>query len=197
MSFPQRPFFTIHEVSDRWGCPVADVRGWAAVGHLSMVIGVASVICGASPVAGIVTMNAADMMQMFRRHGPSEDECRVHRISLQGSKEWQFITQPETGVSIKLADLLLRAEDVLQFEEDRNLRRPPASTGTPQRYDWEGMNLFLFRRFNDRGLPATQAELIVEVQDWFAQQSHSGDIPEESTIRKRLNPIWRELRGSE
>ena len=52
----------------------------------------------------------------------------------------------------------------------------------------------LFCRFNDRGLPATQVELIAEVQDWFAQNSPTGEIPEESTTRKKIAPIWRALR---
>jgi hypothetical protein len=43
-------------------------------------------------------------------------------------------------------------------------------------------------------MPATQAELITEVQDWFAQNSPSGEIPEESTTRKKIAPIWRALR---
>ena len=45
-----------------------------------------------------------------------------------------------------------------------------------------------------QGLPATQGELINEVQDWFAQNSPNGDIPEESTTRKKIAPIWRVLR---
>ena len=55
----------------------------------------------------------------------------------------------------------------------------------------------LFQRINDRGLPATQGELIAEVQDWFAQNSPTGEIPEESTTRKKIAPIWRALRERE
>ena len=40
-----------------------------------------------------------------------------------------------------------------------------------------------------------EAELIAEVQDWFAQNSPNGEIPEESTTRKKVAPIWRALRG--
>ena len=38
------------------------------------------------------------------------------------------------------------------------------------------------------------AELIAEVQDWFTQNSANGEIPEESTTRKKIAPIWRALR---
>jgi hypothetical protein len=36
-------------------------------------------------------------------------------------------------------------------------------------------------------------ELIAEVQDSFAQNSPSEEIPEESTTRKKIAPIWRAL----
>ena len=54
----------------------------------------------------------------------------------------------------------------------------------------------LICRFNDRGIPATQVELIAEVQDWFAQNSPNGEIPDESTTRKKIAPIWRALRDT-
>lgn len=195
MSLPPRAFFSVNEIAARWGCALADVAGWSHVGHLSMVTGIASVICGKLLVAGMVAVSAADMMQMFRRHGPSDEECRVFRIRPEGSADWQYITDPPEGVLIKLHDLMLMADEVQKFEDERNLlRRPPSSTGAVPRYDWEAVYIMLICRFNDRGLPATQAELITEVQDWFAQNSPSGEIPEESTTRKKIAPIWRSLR---
>jgi len=194
MSLPPRAFFTVNEISARWGCSLADVAGWSIGGHLSMVTGVASVICGKQPVAGIVVVSATDMMQMFRRHGPSDEECRVFRIRTPGSADWQYITEPADGVLIKMTDLMLLADEVQKFEDDRDLlRRPSLSTGAAPRYDWDAVNIMLFRRINDQGLPATQGELITEVQDWFAQNSPTGEIPEESTTRKKIAPIWRAL----
>jgi len=45
--------------------------------------------------------------------------------------------------------------------------------------------------------PASQAALIAELQDWFAIHSKTGDVPEDSTIRKRIAPIWRAVRGND
>ena len=39
--------------------------------------------------------------------------------------------------------------------------------------------------------------LVALVQDWFVQNSKSGEVPDESTIRKRLTSLWRKLRGEE
>lgn len=198
MSLPPRTFYSFHETLARWGCAAADLAGWAATDHLMLVTSIASVICGKQPVAGIVGVSAADMMRMFRRYGPSEEECRVFRILPKGSADWQYISEPLDGVVIKITDLMLLAEDVQKFEDQRDLlRRPSASAGATPRYDWEGMTIMLFRRFNDQGVPATQAELIAEVQDWFALNSPTGEIPEESTTRKKITPIWRALRERE
>lgn len=43
------------------------------------------------------------------------------------------------------------------------------------------------------GLPEKQADLVGEMQDWFIAASTDGDAPDESTIRKRVSPIWRLL----
>lgn len=195
MSLPPRAFFSVNEISARWGCSPADVAGWSIVGHLSMVTGIASVFCGQQAVAGLVVVSAADMMPMFRRHGPSDEDCRVFRIRPEGSTEWQYITQPAEGALVRLTDLMLMADEVLRFEDERDLmRRPVFSTGAAPRYDWDAVTIMLFRRINEYGLPATQAELVNEVQDWFAQNSPTGEIPEESTTRKKIAPIWRALR---
>ena len=195
MNLPPRAFFSVNEIAARWGCALADIAGWSHVGHLSLVTGIASVICGKLIVAGMVAVSAADMMQMFRRHRPSDEQCRVFRIRPEGSTDWQFITEPPEGVLVKLSDLMLMAEEVQKFEDERDLlRRPPSSSGGTPRSDWEAVYIMLFRRFNDRGMPTTQGELIAEVQDWFTQNSDNGEIPEESTTRKKIVPIWRALR---
>jgi len=112
--------------------------------------------------------------------------------------EWQYITEPADGVLVKLSDLMLLAAEVGKFEDERDvMRRSSPAAGAAPRYDWEGANIMLFRRINDHGLPASQGELITEVQDWFAQNSPSGEIPEESTTRKKIAPIWRALREQE
>ena len=195
MNLPPRAFFSVNEIAARWGCALADIAGWSHAGHLSMVTGIASVICGKILVAGLVAVSAADMMKMFRRHGQSDEECRVFRIRPEGSTEWHYITEPPEGLLVKLADLMLMADEVQKLDDERDrLRRSASAIGAPPRYDWEAVNIMLFRRINDRGLPATLAELIAEVQDWFAQNSVNGEIPEESTTRKKIAPIWRALR---
>jgi hypothetical protein len=59
------------------------------------------------------------------------------------------------------------------------------------------MYAWLFWLTYEKGLPETQSALVALAQDWFVQNSRSGDVPDESTILKRLTALWRKLRGEE
>ena len=91
MTLPPRAFFSLNEFCDRLDCSHADVAAWSIVGLFSIFTGISPVLCGLQPVAGIVAVNAADMMKMFRRHGHCDEECRVIRIRPEGSTEWLHI----------------------------------------------------------------------------------------------------------
>lgn len=198
MALPPVAFYSIYEVSARWGCPAQDVAGWAAQGHLQVLIGIAPVLCGEEMHGGLVEVSIAELMPLFRRFGPSEDACRLRRIIPMGSGEWVRVTDPIEGILVRATDLMFPAEALHRFEEERDLlRRPAHSIGATPRYDWDAMYVWLFQRVNEFGLPESQAALIGEAQEWFIQHSKSGDVPEESTIRKRLSALWRALRGSE
>lgn len=117
MNFPPRAFYSLTEVPARWGCSMSDIAGWAATGHLTLVTSFGAVTCGCQPVVGIVEVSARDMMCMFRRSGPSEEECRILRVRQPGEGHWQYITDPAAGLRVSPNDLLLMAEDVHKFED--------------------------------------------------------------------------------
>ena len=198
MPLPAVAFYSIYEVSVRWGCSVADVAGWAASGHLRTMIGIEPVHCGDEMHGGLVEVSLAELMPLFRRFGPSDDTCRLRRILPAGSGTWLRVTEPAEGILVRATDLMFPAEALHRFEEERELlRRPSHGIGSGARYDWEAMTVWLFKRLNEMGFPASQAALIAEVQDWFIANTITGDVPEESTIRKRIAPIWRAVRGGD
>ena len=198
MALPPRVFFTLYETSVRWDCSIADIAGWAAVGKLKIKTGIGLVRCGDLVVAGQVTLPLMDLLPLFRRSGPCPVEGVVRRIMPPDSLEWLIITDPAGGVAIAMADMMIVAEDVFAFEDDHDMvRRPIAGSGGGaggSSYDWEGMNVALIQRIHDHGLPATQADLIAEMQHWFADQSDGTKMPDSRTIRRRITPIWRALR---
>ena len=196
MALPPKPFFTLHELAARWGCNIVDIAGWAVLGHLPVVIGVPLAICGSRRAVGIVSIDIADVMQIFRCTDPDERVCNIRRLQIPGEDVWLYITDPVVGVPIRICDLMLPADEVLRFEEAQGvLRRQSSAIGSAPRYDWDAMYVWLFQRLYERGFPPTQAELVAEVQDWFAQSAGSGEVPEDSTIRKRLSGIWRVIRS--
>lgn len=198
MALPPRVFFTLYELSFRWDCSIADIAGWASLGKLKIKTGIGLVHCGETAVAGKVALSPMDLLPMFRRSGPSPVEGLVQRIMPPGTADWLIITDPAGGVSVTVADMLIRAEDVFGFEDEHDLvRKGSGGTGSGGSYDWEGMNVALIKRIHDQGLPITQAELIAEMQDWFADQTGGAKIPDGRSIRRRITPIWRVLRREE
>jgi hypothetical protein len=198
MPLPGVAFYSIYEVSARWGCSAADVAGWAAAGHFTAMIGIEPVHCGDELYGGLVEVSLAELMPLFRRFGPSDETCRLKRILPAGSGNWLRVTDPVEGILVRATDLMFPAETLHRFEEERELlRRSTHGTGASARYDWEAITIWLFKRLNEMGFPASQAALVAEVQDWFIANSKTGDVPEESTIRKRIAPIWRAVRGED
>ena len=116
MPLPPIAFYSIYEISARWGCHPADVAGWAVEGHLQVVAGIAPVSCGDETVAGLVEVPIAELMPMFRRYGPSDEQCRLKRVKPPGSKTWLKVTDPPDGLLIRSSDLLLAAGPLQQFE---------------------------------------------------------------------------------
>ena len=195
MSLPQRVFYTVSDAAACWGCTLADIAGWALDGRLRIMIGVSQVRCGDKEVAGLVRMSPTEVMPLFRRCGSGPAEGMVRRILAAGSTEWQVITDPANGVPVAIADMLILAEDFRTFEEENEIvRRAASGPGVTSPYDWDGMIIALIVRIYDHGLPATQTELVAEMQDWFADQTDGKKMPAGRSIRRRITPIWRALK---
>jgi len=194
MKLPQREHYTVHEVAARWGCATADIAGWSSRGHLDIVTGIPPVICEDGLVAGEVVVSAFDILPMFRRCGTGPQSAFVRRVRVNGSSNWSLITDPMAGVEVSIADLLITGQQVQKFEDDHELmRRIAGGTGSTSPYDWDGMTSALIVRIHEKGLPATQSELIEDMQAWFAEQSSDGQFPDERSIRRRISSVWKTL----
>lgn len=192
MGLPQRVFYTVHEVAARWGCTVSDLAGWSTNGSLRIVTGISPVECGARRASGLVQIQPMEILPMFRRCGTGPQSAHLRRIRLLGEAEWLDITIPAEGVQVSIGDLMILHGDVHQFEDTHNLFGRIAEgrmLGEDGDYDWPAMNAEVTRRVFEEGLPASQAEWIRELQDWFAERSETGQFPDERSIRRRLKPI--------
>ena len=194
MSLPPRVYFTLHEASARWGCNIADIAGWADAGKFRIMTGIGLVRCGEDIVAGQVAISPMDLLPLFRRCGTGPTEGVVRRIMTTEKGLWQIITDPQGGVTVAVADMMIMADEVHAFEDQNDMiRRVAAGPGVSTSYDWEGMNIALIVRIFDHGLPDTQADLVAEMQEWFADRSDGKKMPDSRSIRRRITPIWRAL----
>ncbi len=197
MVLPRRAFYSLNEVTARWDCAMADIAGWAAVGYFDIVTGIRRALCGSRAFTGFVSVSVADILPMFRRQGTVLSTGRLQNIRAVGETDWCFITDPEEGIEVTIAELMIRGEDIQRFEDKHDLlRRPAANIGASPRYSWDDAFLAEILRIHEDGVPATQAEWIGRIQEWFAANTENGDVPDERTIRRRLSPAWKMLRMS-
>lgn len=197
MGLPPRVFWTLDEAAARWGCMPSDIVAWSVAGRLDITTTAPPVTCGDRVVAGLVVIAAADVMRMFRRTCSAPRSCSIRRLRPEGEPDWLFITDPEDGITVEAADLVIMAREAARFEDEHELFRRPGGFGPEPRYDWEAFYQQVCIRLHEHGLPETQAEFVAEMQEWFVRRSETGDAPDERTIRRRLNPIWRALRKQE
>ena len=198
MALPPRVYYTLQEVTARWGCNIADVAGWADASRFRILTGIPAIRCGDEVVAGKVVLSPMELLPLFRRCGTGPTEGVMRRIQPVERQDWLLITDPTGGIPIAVADMMIMADEVHAFEEENDMvRRVPTGPGAATPYDWEGMNIALIVRIHDHGLPATQAELVAEMQDWFADRSDGKKMPDSRSIRRRITPIWRALRREE
>lgn len=157
MALPPRVYYTLQEVTARWGCNIADVAGWADASRFRILTGIPAIRCGDEVVAGKVVLSPMELLPLFRRCGTGPTEGVMRRIQPVGRQEWLLITDPRGGIPIAVADMMIMADEVHAFEEENDMvRRVAAGPGAATPYDWEGMNIALIVRIHDRGLPSTQ-----------------------------------------
>ncbi len=198
MALPPRVFYTLQEVTARWGCNIADVAGWADAGRFRIITGIAVVRCGDEIVAGKVVLSPMELMPLFRRCGSGPTEAVMRRIQPLNRQDWLLITDPVGGIPVALADMMIPAQEVHAFEEDNDMvRRVAPGPGATSPYNWDGMMVALIQRIHERGVPETQSELVTDMQDWFADQSDGAKMPDSRTVRRRLTPVWKMLHREE
>lgn len=195
MSLPPRAFYTLFEAAVRWECDVADIAEWALAEHLRILVLIPPCSFAGRMFSDLVEVAPSDVYPMLRRYDRRSRELRITRVRYPGESEWAMIKDAEEGLRIGQIDLQLSGETVTAFEE-RHIATRRGGAGPTTKYDWDGFYAAMTRRIHEEGIPHNQAELIGVMQDWFVANSRHGDAPDESTIRKKVSRIWRELRGA-
>lgn len=209
MPLPPRPFHSLSDIANRWLVVPIDLVGWAAEGLLALSIAAPPVKTNASKVlCDLVEIAGTDVLALFRSDGAKVESVNVRRLRSHGETEWHWISEPEAGIVISAPDVLIMRTEVQRFEQAhglggsppargsktdrRSTGRRPAGPGAPPRYDWDNFFVAITRRVYDQGLPSSQNELVREMLDWF-QTRHDQSTPDESTVRRKVALVWREL----
>ncbi|WP_348524415.1 hypothetical protein [Paracoccus sp. R12_2] len=150
------------------------------------------VIQGGHIHAGFVAVPVSDILDLFWPGDGTTGRITLRRFRPVEGEDWVLIENPADFVEVRLSRLMIAAEEMQRFETANGLMRR-VSSGAPSRHDWEGVLAYLIRRVHVEGVPATQGEWTAIALDWFAQHSEDGEVPDESTIRRRLGPVWKSL----
>lgn len=194
MGLPQQSLFTVFEVSVKWGCTQAQILDWAIADELDLVAGFPVVKFGDEQASGLMSVAGTEVRPLFRPFGAAAKKVHVEQAKRPGSNELRHITSPPGGVRMEAADIMITASEIERFEAAHGFARPRASgPGVPPRYDWDQFYVALIRRLFHDGMPESLRALVGEMQDWFIANSAAGEAPDESTIRKRISAVWREL----
>ncbi len=190
-----RPHFTLFEACARWEISLAELVGRAAEGELKLYAGIPFANSETGPVAGTVELNPSDILRMAR----GAKEMRVYRVKLKDQEDsgWIFIEDEDggKGITITIDDLFIVAEEYRAFEDRHDLGPPRRAGGAGQsKHDWEGMFVALCKRVFEDGLPGTKEDLCREMETFF--HDRGDESPDISTIRKKISPLWDELRSA-
>lgn len=195
MAFPPQYFYSVLEASARWGCSQAQIVDWAIADEIELVVAFSEVWFGDESACGLMIVPGSAIRPLFRPHGRAAKKVYLHCARPSGSAAWQTFTSPREGFKVVAADILITATEIERFESRHGIgRRGGSNAGAPSKYDWEGFYRALLKRIYTAGMPERQRDLIVEMQNWFITHSEFGEAPDESTIRRRIQSVWQDLK---
>jgi hypothetical protein len=208
MAPPPRSFLTLADTAIRWQVAPLDIAGWAIDGEIALFAVLPTVDTADKQIAsGIVEIDGADVVALFRRYGGSRKPALVRRFRRIKKADWEWIARPADGVAVTAADVIILRAEVERCERAwglfdagtagnavQKLAAPkrPAGPGAPPKHDWDAFAGAIARRVHDHGMPVSQGELVRDMMEWFAGREDFPP-PDERTVRRKVSAIWKEL----
>lgn len=207
MPAPPRSFLTVTDTAIRWQVPALDIAGWAIDGEIALSTVLPTVETADKQIAsGIVEIDGADVVALFRRDGASRKPALVRRFR-RSKSEWEWIARPTDGVAVAASDVIILRKEFERCERAwglfdasgadsgtkvSNQAKRPAGPGAPPKHDWDAFAGAIARRVHDHGMPVSQGELVRDMMDWFAGRADFPP-PDERTVRRKVSAIWKEM----
>lgn len=176
MPAPPRSFLTVADTAIRWQVPALDIAGWAIDGEIALSAVLPTVETADKQIAsGIVEIDGADVVALFRRDGVSRKPALVRRFRRSKKSDWEWIARPTDGVAVTSADVIILRKEFERCERAWGLfdagateggtkpvssAKRPGGPGAPPKHDWDAFAGAIARRVHDHGMPVSQGELV-------------------------------------
>jgi hypothetical protein len=204
MPLPPKLFYPICEIASRWSVSPIDIVGWAIDGRITLSAALPLVEAKQGrPVEGLVEISGQEVFDLFDAGTNKKSTVRVQRFRRRPGARWEKIVTPADGVPLKPSGVIIARTEAERFEREHGIfghhaaendqqpakacEGPIGQSGAPARYNWNAFTGAVARRVHDEGMPASQGELVRDMLEWFAA---SGRVPDESTVRRRVQALW-------
>ncbi len=207
MAVPEKPFYALDEMAERWSVSVNDLGSFAVGGSLNLAVIIhnlqsvrrrTSASSGRSRtplLTGVVSVDGMEVWRAFKGETVMVTRVRPRNGSFKELSE-------ESCPLVSLADLYISSEEKRRFETAYRLgaedvevpmASPPGKArsqrGKSPSHVWDAFWIELSDYVYREGRPETQAELIRHMLDWFVEYTNT--LPDESTVRKKVQRYWR------
>jgi hypothetical protein len=211
MSKARKPFWHIDEALERWELTERDLAAFVIADELTLSTVVAGVHVqfgsyeqvgpgeltrvpeGHRYVIGTIDIERDDAWRVLR-----EDAAVIRMAKAERGSYMQICADNGEWLTVRRADLVVCRAEMERFERIQGIAHRPeaaAQRGAPPRFDWDRFWVEVCRVVHEDGLPRTQSALITRMSEWFDRNEPSS--PDESTIKKKLRPLWHTIRTAD
>ncbi len=212
MSKLRKPFYHLDEVITRWEMSERDVTAFVLSDELTL----SATVAGLRIEHGVIE----DVEGTSWHRIPEGTHFVIGTVELERDDAWRILREGSWAITslkapdgryrnvddancdnkhlVQREDLVICRAEIERFEQEQGLSPQPdvqIRRGAPPRFDWDGFWVEVCRIVHNDGLPETQNELVGRMAEWF--EVHRKTAPDESTIKKKLRPLWQELNRSE
>ena len=207
MPLPEKPFFTLLQLSECWGVPIEDIGSYALTGMLTLSVVVVREVMVAPRgreggkqarrrclPPGIIPVVGFDVWPAFKG-----EAVTLTRFQSDSAQTVLCIQSEDQYQTIRMSDIVVRSDEKRRFEAlvssstvdsiGENPAFIPSRRGPPTIHDWEGMWFGNFKTIYNLGIPDSQAELVRLSLDWFA--INTDRVPDERQVKNKVGRFWR------
>ncbi|MBY0331748.1 MAG: hypothetical protein K2X49_13875 [Acetobacteraceae bacterium] len=215
---PRKPFYGLAELCEHWSLSEADIAAYALESELTLSIAVGglrvetseveedadgrpfSIPTGTRWIVGTMDIRSVDAWSVLLNGSQAIGRfCGVQGEVLDLPDQ----DDERATILVDRQSLVVRRAEMERFQEAQGIggvhsgiaavagaNGREKSRGAPPKFDWEGCWCEIAKTIYDPGPPATQAEWLRMIQDWFADQLGPDNVPCDSSIKARLSRIW-------